>query len=96
MGALLAFSLNPCKHEIFLRFSLMWTIFKVFFKFVTIFLLFYVLVFWPPDMWDPTGIDPSHPVLEDKVLTTGPPEKSPIMRYFYSHFIKKEIKPQLE
>ena len=74
----------------------MWTISKVFTKFATIFLLFYDLVFWPPGMWDPTAIKPSHPALEDKVLTTAPPEKSPIMRYFYSHFIKTEIKPQLE
>ena len=30
----------------FLRFFLMWTIFKVFIEFVTILLLFYVLDFW--------------------------------------------------
>ena len=30
----------------------MWTIFKVFVEFVTILLLFYVLVFWPRGMWD--------------------------------------------
>ena len=31
----------------------MWTFFlKVFIVFVTILLLFYVLVFWPPGMWD--------------------------------------------
>ena len=36
----------------FLRFFLMWTIFKVFIEFVTILLLFYVLVFWPRGMWD--------------------------------------------
>ena len=30
----------------------MWTIFKVFIEFVTILLLFYVLVFWPQGMWD--------------------------------------------
>ena len=30
----------------------MWTIFKVFIKFVTVLLLFYVLVFWPRGMWD--------------------------------------------
>ena len=38
---------------IFLRFFfLMWTNFKVFIEFVTILLLFYVLVFWPRGMWD--------------------------------------------
>ena len=30
----------------------MWTVFKVFIEFVTIVLLFYVLVFWPRGMWD--------------------------------------------
>ena len=30
----------------------MWTSFKVFIEFVTILLLFYVLVFWPRGMWD--------------------------------------------
>ena len=30
----------------------MWAIFKVFIEFVTIFLLFYVLVFWLRGMWD--------------------------------------------
>ena len=30
----------------------MWTIFKVFIEFVTILLLFYVLVFWSQGMWD--------------------------------------------
>ena len=30
----------------------MWTLFRVFIEFVTILLLFYVLVFWPRGMWD--------------------------------------------
>ena len=30
----------------------MWTIFKVFIEFVTILLLFYILVFWPGGIWD--------------------------------------------
>ena len=30
----------------------MWIIFKVFIEFVTILLLFSVLVFWPRGMWD--------------------------------------------
>ena len=33
-------------------FFFMWTIFKVFIKFVTVLLLSYVLVFWPRSMWD--------------------------------------------
>ena len=32
-------------------FFLMWTIFKVFIEFITILLLFYVVVFWLPGMW---------------------------------------------
>ena len=38
--------------EIFLKIFFMWTIFKVFTEFVTILLLFYILVFWPQGMWD--------------------------------------------
>ena len=30
----------------------MWTIFKLFIEFVTVLLLFYVLVFWLQGMWD--------------------------------------------
>ena len=38
---------------LFFAFFLMWTIFlKVFIEFVTILLLFYVLVFWLRGMWD--------------------------------------------
>ena len=37
--------------EVILRFF-MWIIFKVFIEFITILLLFYVLVFWPQGMWD--------------------------------------------
>ena len=53
----------------------MWTIFKVFIEFVTILLLFYVLVFWPWGMWDPSS--PTRdwtrsPALKE-VLTTGAP-----------------------
>ena len=35
-----------------LKIFLMWTIFKVFIEFVTILVLFYVLDFWPQDIWD--------------------------------------------
>ena len=42
------FTLKFC----FKIFFLMWTIFKVFIEFVTILLLFYVLVFWQRGMWD--------------------------------------------
>ena len=40
---------------LFFKTSLLWTIFKVFIEFVTILLLFYVLVFWPRGMWDPNS-----------------------------------------
>ena len=49
----------------------MWTIFKVFIEFVTILLLFYVLVFWSQNMRDlapQPGIKPEPPTLESKVL----------------------------
>ena len=32
-------------------FFLMWTIFKVFIEFITMWLLFHALVFWPRSMW---------------------------------------------
>ena len=35
-----------------LFFFLMWTILKVFVEFVTILLLFYILVFWLQGTWD--------------------------------------------
>ena len=33
-------------------FYFMWTIFKVIIEFVAILFVFYVLVFWPPGIWD--------------------------------------------
>ena len=56
-----------------------WTIFKVFIEFLTILLLFHILVFWPRGMWDLSsrpGIEPVPPALEGEVLSTGPPRKS--------------------
>ena len=59
----------------------MWTIFKVFIEFVTILLLFCVFGFFGPKacgiLGPPPGIEPIPPALEGKVLTTGPPGKSP-------------------
>ena len=40
------------KLDFFFKVFLMWTIFKVFIEFVTILLLFYVLVFWLQGKWD--------------------------------------------
>ena len=57
----------------------MWTIFKVFIEFVTILLLFHVLVFWPQSIWNfstQPGIKPAPPALEGEIATTGLPGKS--------------------
>ena len=53
------------------KFLLTWTIFKVFIEFVTVFLLVYVLVFWPTGMWDLSTLtwDQTHtPCLERQGL----------------------------
>ena len=53
-------------------------------EFVTILLLFHVLVFWPQGMWDLsflTRIKPASPALEGEVLTTGWPGKSRSVRF---------------
>ena len=75
----------------FLRrpFFLMWTIFKFFIKFVTILLLFYLLVFWPQDMWDvsPLTRDQTHsPCIERRSLnhwTWIHCQGSPKKRWFF-------------
>ena len=63
--------------------------FKVFIKFVTILLLFYVLVFWPQGMWNPSSLTrdwtPGLPALEGKILTTGPPGKCPPQYTLYKN-----------
>ena len=59
----------------------MWTILKVFIEFVTILFLFYVLYFFYLKAcgvlvpW--LGVKPALPALEDEILTTEPPGKSP-------------------
>ena len=56
----------------------MWTIFKAFFEFVIILLLFHILVFWPQGMWDLSPrprIEPIPRILEGEVLTIGPSGK---------------------
>ena len=57
----------------------MWTIYKVFIEFITILLLFSVLVFWLRGMWDLTPrpeIKPTPPALKEEVPTPRPPRKS--------------------
>ena len=62
----------------------MWTIFKVFIEFVTILLLFYVLVFLAHGILAPwPGIKPSPSAQEGEVSTTGSPGKS-LMFFFFS------------
>ena len=64
----------------------MWTILKVFIEFVTMLLLFFMsLVFWPRGKWDLSFLTRAGtvtPALESKILTTGPPGKSPQYVFF--------------
>ena len=53
----------------------MWTIFKVFIEPDTILLLFMLWFFGHEECGQP-GIEPASPVLDGKVLITGPPGKS--------------------
>ena len=59
----------------------MWIIFKIFIEVVMISLLFYVLGFFGPEargiVVPHPGIESVLPALEGKVLSTGPPGKSP-------------------
>jgi len=58
----------------------MWTFKKVFIEFVTVLLLFYILVFELWGMWDLSfstrWMEPIPSVLEGKVFITEPPGKS--------------------
>ena len=67
------------------RFFLMWAIFKVFIEFVTILLLFYVLIFWPWGTWDLNFLlrDRTHiPCSGRWSLITRLPGKSPCFPNF--------------
>ena len=57
----------------------MWTIFKVVIEFVTIFLQFYVLVFWPRGVWDPSS------PTRDRTCTRCVGRQSP------NHWIAREV-----
>ena len=68
---------------------------KVFIEFVAILLLFYVLVFWLWGMWDLRSLTKEPiltPSLEDEVLTTGPPGKSPVCIEFLTVFMLTALK----
>ena len=59
----------------------MWTILKVFTEFVTVLLLFYVLVSWPRGMWDPSSStrDQTHtPCIERQSLNHWTAREVPI------------------
>ena len=88
--------MKPTVHLVFLKdFFDVDHFFKVFIEFVTILLLFYVLVFQPGGMWDPQpGIEPTPPALEGKVLTTGPPGKSPPW-FIFKRVLSKKKKPEV-
>ena len=63
----------------------MLTNFKVFIEFVTVFYLFYILVFGYEAcgiLVPSPGIEPAPPALEGKVATTGLPGKS-LLQYSY-------------
>ena len=61
---------------------------EVFIEFVTVLLLFYVLIFRPQGMcnFSSPGTEPTPPALEGEVLTTGLPGKSPGI-VFYAQFL---------
>ena len=56
-------------------------------------LLFYVLVFWPQGMWNPSSLTRDWtrglPALEGKILTTGPRGKCPPQYILYKN--KKQV-----
>ena len=87
-------SSGSLSHLLLFFFSfLMWTIFKAFTEFVTVLLLFYVLVFGPQGMWDPRSPTRARdwtrtPALEGTVLTTGPPDKS--LLFFSFQVVRKK------
>ena len=67
-------------------FFFMWTILKVFIELDIVLHLSYVLAFWPWGMQDlssPPGMKSTFPMLEGKVLTTGPQGKSPLTPFSF-------------
>ena len=78
----------------FLFFNIFWCgpFLKSLFEFVTILLLFYVLVFWPQGTWilaPQPRIKPAPSAMQGEDLTPGSPEKSkagPIFFLFFLNF----------
>ena len=67
----------PAKHSL---------VFQVFIKFMTIFLLFYVLAFWHVGSYLPDqGLNPHSLTLEGEVSTTGPAGKFPTTQFILKH-----------
>ena len=72
---LLRFFLVPILSSIFLK-KKMWTTFKVFIEFITVFFLFSLLVFWHWGMWDLSYLARNQTctptAVEGEILPTGP------------------------
>ena len=72
----------------------MWPTFKVFIEFLTILLLFYILLFWPWGTWDLSCLTRDQTrtsSLEGEVLTSGPPRKSPKLSFNVLSRLKSTI-----
>ena len=74
--------------------------FEIFIEFITILLLFYVLVFWLQGLWDlnfPTRDRSCTPALEGDVLTTGPapPGEVPNFISLLGKYIYRERNSQM-
>ena len=72
-------------------FFLMWTTFKVFPEFVTVVLLFYVLVFWPRGMWDPDQGPNPHPVTGRGSLNHWIAREIPLHRFLLKLFLHTDL-----
>ena len=78
----------------FLDFFLMWTIFNIFIEFVTILLLFYVLIFWPGSTWDLSSLTRDQtrtPCIGRQSLNHWTTRKVPILIFTLSQIILRRI-----
>ena len=78
----------------FFKIFLMWTILKVFIEFVTILLLFCVLVFWPRGMWDlssPTRDQTCTPCIGRQSLNHWTAREVPEKNFFSRVFVPDKM-----
>ena len=78
----------------FLDFFLMWTIFNIFIEFVTILLLFYVLIFWPGSTLDLSSLTRDQtrtPCIGRQSLNHWTTRKVPILIFTLSQIILRRI-----